>query len=891
MKWQKARTCWKPVFPWDLTCPISAGIRAWVLWACRQCAVKKYKDENDTKGKIVMACMEPVKDGMRISIDDPEAVQFRGHIIECLMTNHPHDCPTCDEGGECHLQDMTVMTGHNYRRFRFNKRTFKNQDLGPFINHEMNRCITCYRCVRFYRDYAGGRDLDVFAAHNHVYFGRFEDGTLENEFSGNLVEVCPTGVFTDKTLKEHYTRKWDFTTAPSICNHCSLGCNTIAGSRYGELRRIRSRYNGEVNGYFICDRGRFGYEYVHGSKRIDKPLKRNRANGRMNKLGVRQVLEELRKAIDKKTGIIGIGSPRASLESNFALKKLVGENQFFTGMTDRQHGLAMLAVEILGNGAVRSPSMSDVEHADAALVLGEDLTNTAPMLALALRQTVRQQPLDKMASLQIPEWNDKAVREAAQDECGPLFLATTAATKLDEISSGSYYASPAAIARFGMAVAYAIDSKSPEVSIEQGQTKSLVKQVASQLKKAKRPVIISGTTSGSEAILKAAANIAIALRNSGTDASLSIVFPEANSLGLALLGGKRLSELPRQTKKTVIVLENDLYRRAEKDFLNRSLSGSPTVIALNYLQNDTNFRADYVLPPAPIAESNGTLVNNEGRAQRFYQVHVPDQPVQAGWRWIQAISAVTGIGGMDDWDTLQHFTEAIEKELPAFNGIGQIAPPPGFRIGDQKIAREPHRYSGRTAMHANVDVREKQPPQDPDNPMSFSMEGFFGQPPSSDIPFFWSPGWNSVQSVNKYQIEVGGHLHGGDPGLRLFEPKDNDGKASFFQVDVDEVSTEGEKMLVVPLYHIFGSEELSSKSEAVATRVPKPYVALNQEDANDLGVEEGSKLTVKVHEETKQLPLLIKKGLPRGVAGLPAGLPGMPYFDLPATGTIKKPGK
>ena len=240
--------------------------------ACRQCAVKQFKDEHDQRGRIVMSCMTPVTEGMRISVDDPEAKAFRKGVIEWLMLNHPHDCPVCDEGGECHLQDMTVMTGHAHRRSRFRKRTHRNQDLGPFINHEMNRCIQCYRCVRYYRDYAGGRDLNVFAAHDHVYFGRHEDGVLESEFSGNLVEVCPTGVFTDKTLKEHYTRKWDLQTAPSLCVHCSLGCNTIPGERYGTLRRVRTRYNGEVNGYFLCDRGRFGYEFVNSGKRIRKAL-------------------------------------------------------------------------------------------------------------------------------------------------------------------------------------------------------------------------------------------------------------------------------------------------------------------------------------------------------------------------------------------------------------------------------------------------------------------------------------------------------------------------------------------------------------------------------------------------------------------------------------------
>ena len=172
------------------------------------------------------------------------------------------------KGGECHLQDMTVMTGHNYRRFNFRKRTFNNQDLGPFINHEMNRCIQCYRCVRFYKDYAGGRDFGVFGSRDHLYFGRFADGTLENEFSGNLVEVCPTGVFTDKTLKQHYARKWDMTNGPSVCVNCSVGCNTIVSERYGLVTRIMNRYNGAVNGYFLCDRGRYGYEFINSEERI-----------------------------------------------------------------------------------------------------------------------------------------------------------------------------------------------------------------------------------------------------------------------------------------------------------------------------------------------------------------------------------------------------------------------------------------------------------------------------------------------------------------------------------------------------------------------------------------------------------------------------------------------
>jgi NADH-quinone oxidoreductase subunit G len=336
--------------------------------ACRQCAILKYKDETDKKGKIVMACLEPIKDNMRISLEDPEAKQFRASNIEALMTNHPHDCPVCDEGGECHLQDMTVMTGHHNRRFRFNKRTHKNQNLGPFVNHEMNRCIQCYRCVRFYKDYAGGKDLDVFGSSNNLYFGRAEDGVLENEFSGNLVEVCPTGVFTDKTLKKHFTRKWDLTSAPSICHNCSLGCNILASERYGSIRRILSRFNGDVNDYFLCDRGRFGYEYVNSEKRILTAFKKLQNNFVPATKEI--TIQEIKSLLTEEKKTIGIGSPKASLESNYMLQQLVGAENFYAGIPRSEGAFVQQVIKILKDGKVKTPSLNGVKEYDVVFILG-----------------------------------------------------------------------------------------------------------------------------------------------------------------------------------------------------------------------------------------------------------------------------------------------------------------------------------------------------------------------------------------------------------------------------------------------------------------------------------------------------------------------------------------
>lgn len=365
--------------------------------SCRQCAVTQYANPEDTRGRLVMSCMTPAADNTYISIEDKEAVDFRESVIEFLMTNHPHDCPVCEEGGHCHLQDMTVMTGHDRRRYRFTKRTHYNQELGSFIAHEMNRCIACYRCVRYYNDYAGGTDLGVYANASRVYFGRPESGALESEFSGNLTEICPTGVFTDKTHSERYNRKWDMQYAPSVCQGCSSGCNISPGERYGELRRVENRFNGEVNQYFLCDKGRFGTGYVN---RADRPRQPQFRSG--TTVTTATVDEALDQTIAKLKGkkVLGIGSPRASLESNFALRELVGQENYSTGMNQKEQSLVELAAAIMQTQGIYNPSMREIESYDAVLILGEDLTQTAPRMALSVRQA---------AKIKLKKWLQSAV--------------------------------------------------------------------------------------------------------------------------------------------------------------------------------------------------------------------------------------------------------------------------------------------------------------------------------------------------------------------------------------------------------------------------------------------------------------------------------------------------
>ncbi len=843
-----------------------------------------------------MSCMTPVKDGMRISIEDPEVRQFRAHVIEWLMLNHPHDCPVCDEGGECHLQDMTVMTGHTYRETRFRKRTYVNQDLGPFVNHEMNRCIQCYRCVRFYRDYAGGRDFNVFGARSDLYFGRSQDGALENEFSGNLVEICPTGVFTDKTLKRHYTRSWDLQTAPAICVHCSVGCNTIPGERYGQLRRIRNRFNRAVNGYFLCDRGRYGYEFVNSNRRIRKPMAQvngTAGSGGLEPVSRENALQYVRAALSGAKGIIGIGSPRASLEANFALRSLVGPDCFHHGVSDTDFRLTSICLEKLQSGPAAAASLHDMESADAVFVLGEDVTNSAPMMSLALRQSVLQKSLGMADELGIFGWCDGAVRRLALETQGPLYLATLAESRLDCIATEAFHGVPDDLARLGFAVAHELHLSAPGVTDLSAGLHSLAKRIAQSLKAANRPVIVSGTSCGSESVIHAAANVAWALCERGRKAQLSFVTAECNSMGLGLMSGKSLAEafevVLNGKADTAIILENDLYRRAESDAVTSFLERCEHVIVLDHTVTETALKAHVLLPVGTFADADGTLVNNEGRAQRSFQVICPREEIQESWRWLRDVMSAPGNAEASHWETLDDVIASLAETLPMFTKVPEVAPPASFRAGGMKIARQAHRASGRTAMRANVRIHEPKPPDDPDAALSFSMEGYQGKPPPSLIPRFWAPGWNSIQAVNKFQIEVNGPLQGGDPGRRLIDPAPAS-RSPYFGPVPSPFQPREREWLVVPFYHIFGSEELSIVSPGIAERSPGAYLGLNPEDAASAGLTDGEQVELAMERVSQALPVKLVPKLPRGVAGLPVGLPGVQWTQLPAWGMVSKSG-
>jgi len=287
------------------------------------------------------------------------------------------------------------------------------------------------------------------------------------------------------------------------------------------------------------------------------------------------------------------------------------------------------------------------------------------------------------------------------------------------------------------------------------------------------------------------------------------------------------------------------------------------------------------LPASSFAEGDGTMVNMEGRAQRYFQLYNPSYydtacNIKESWRWLFALH--TSVDHREiNWTTFDDITFQCAQHIASLAHIVEVSPDASYRVKGLKIARSPRRYSGRTAMRANISVHEPRVSQDDDSALTYSMEGYVG--PNEDaafVPFAWAPGWNSPQAWTKFQDEVGGHLRSGDSGVRLLEAAAT--AAPYFTAIPAAFRASTDRWQPVPLHHIFGSDELSSLAPATATLLEQPYAALNAEDAARLGVRDGMLLKIRNNEHNLSLTVRILANLPAGTLGLPVGLYGMPVL-------------
>lgn len=589
--------------------------------ACRMCAVKFL--QGPFKG-VQMSCLIDAQDGMVVSTTDEEAVAFRKFIIELLMLNHPHDCPVCDEGGQCLLQDMTVAGGHGLRRYLGRKRTYRDQNLGVFIAHEMNRCIHCYRCSRFYQEFAGYRDLGPTQIANRVYFGRFEDGQLESPFSGNLVDLCPTGVYTDKPAR-FQGRRWDFERRPSLCIHCSLGCNTIANARYRAIVRVEARFNDAVNGYFICDRGRFGFSYANHPERP----RRARINGK------ECPIEDAVQAAGKKlvdivrragpNAIACLGSRRSSIETQSLFKHLCQlmqwrEPDYFLDPLLKKRVRSAIS-QLDSRVAV---SLRQVETADFILAVGVDPLGEAPMLALAMRQAQRKEatiavidprPVSLPFSfehLAVPTWEMN----------GCLKLLMEEATRKEDEKGAARDRVAAEEGRLG-------DNPSS------AEIRRQITKLAASLQASQNPVLICGTDIVPEAAPAVVGACARAVLEEKGKCGLFYVLPGANAFGAGLLSTANdhafldtVGAIERGEVKALIAVEADPFERfPDRSRLDQALAKLELLLVLDYVPSPMVQQAHIFLPTSTLFETGSTFINQEGRIQMAQPVYHGGMPV------------------------------------------------------------------------------------------------------------------------------------------------------------------------------------------------------------------------------------------------------------------------
>lgn len=624
--------------------------------ACRLCAAM-VAPTADKPARITMTCMTMPTEGMVVEIIAPDARRFRHGVIEDLMLNHPHDCPVCDEGGECMLQDMTVLVEHQHRRKRFAKRTWRNQDLGPLIQHEMNRCIQCYRCVRFYRDYALGNDLGVFGVHDRLYFGRVRDGVLKSPFAGNLVDVCPTGVFTNKRFRRVYCRPWDLVTADAVCVHCSVGCSVMPGVSHSLYRRTKPRGNEAVNKFFMCDRGRFGPEYLNSVSRLSKANVDGKATPLSKALeSVAVRLREITRTYGADS-IAALGSARSTLEANATLRFVMdslGAKRIAFFSSDAERETVRAAAAITASRRFPTPSLAQIEDADFILSLGGDLTAEAPMLDLAVRQAIR-----KNAS---------------------CFVVSPRAGEMDALASAALRTRPG-------------EEKQVVASIlADGEISDEAAQIKERLGKSKRPLILCSALHGDAKLVEGAASLAEHATLEGRPCMLAYYYPAANAAGLGLI--KEDTPPERLWKeagiKALIVLERNPAEDpdSESAFL-EAAAVCEFVVTIDCYENATTAVSTASLACATHYQTAGTLVNYECRAQATGSLNMPSPALPSSREILLRLAETLGDSSVRTRSCggLYAITDDNAKELESLkpgqtgillHGTAEVLPPRPF---------------------------------------------------------------------------------------------------------------------------------------------------------------------------------------------------------------------
>jgi NADH-quinone oxidoreductase subunit G len=608
---------------------------------CRMCLVQVEKAP-----KPLPACATPVTNGMKVFTHSELAVKAQAGVMEFLLINHPLDCPICDQGGECQLQDLAVGYGAGVSRYQEAKRVVFHKEVGPLISmQEMSRCIHCTRCVRFGQEIAGVMELGMANRNMHSEIQTFVGRTVDSELSGNMIDLCPVGALTSKPFR-YSARSWELTRRKSVSPHDSLGANLTVQIKNNVVMRVLPRENEDVNECWISDKERFSYEALNSSERLTKPM--IRVDGALREVEWPAALDYVAHAlkdIAKTQGgeaIASLAAPHATLEELHLLQKVTrglgsGSVDFRPRRRDFSADGKRAGTPWLGL------KLSEIKDLDAALVVGSFLRKDHPLFAQRLRQLGKK--WNKVSLLSVGG-DDPLIKLHAQVTVAPAELAVALARIVKAAAQLKNAAVPAGLE----SVEPCADSKAIAESLLEGDKRAIFLGNAAEQ---------NGQAAQLHALALELAKI--------TGASFGFIGEAANSVGgyvaKALPTALNAYEMFAQPRQAYVLLGVE----PELDCANpqqavAALKQAALVVMLTPFKHGAALDyADVLLPTTPFTETSGTFINTEGRVQGFNGVVRPLGDARPAWKVLRVLGNVLALPGFD-YDSSEQVRDEI---LPA----------------------------------------------------------------------------------------------------------------------------------------------------------------------------------------------------------------------------------
>jgi len=644
---------------------------------CRMCLV-----EVEKAAKAMPACATPATNGMVVHTCSEKAVAAQKSVMEFLLINHPLDCPVCDQGGECQLQDLAVGYGESASRYKEEKRVVFHKPMGPLISaEEMPRCIHCTRCVRFGQEIGGIMELGMLNRGEHAEITSFVGRAVESELSGNMIDLCPVGALTSKPFR-FAARTWELARRKSVSPHDSLGANLVVQVKDHRVLRVVPFENEEVNECWISDRDRFSYTGLYTEDRLAHPKVRD-ASGQWQEASWSDALEAVVRGLNQVREEHGsdqlgaIGAHHATVEELALLARLTrslgsGNVDFRLRYNDPDFDAALSGVPWLGM------SIAEFAELDRVLVVGSFLRKDHPLLAQRLRQAAKH-------------GTEISFIDSAADD--PLF---PVAARLTVAPAGI----PSALAQVLVAWARAQQQPVPEAfaSVQPGEQ---AVQIANSLAGGEKVAIMLGNmaVSSPHAALIAANAQALA---QAASARLGFLTMGANTVGGYLAGAVpeqgalTAEQMLQQGLKGYVVLHAEPGLDSDNGAQAvQSLKNAQFAVALTSYRSAAAEWADVMLPIAPFTETSGTFVNAEGRTQSFKGTATPYGETRPAWKVLRVLGNLLQLSGFDDEtsetvrDTVlvDGIQERLSNRVQASIGLGQPAAQGLQRVTDVPIYR------------------------------------------------------------------------------------------------------------------------------------------------------------------------------------------------------------